>query len=156
MFQFVGDEVTSRWPQHFSRRALQASWETAHSWRNRKIRLLLPKARRAGVSRSAMLHSQMKHVIDRSELLGVVRLAGEPRELCVTGGADYDEAAGRLVVRLAAFLRPVGSIAVEERFRVPWLPADQTVTEAVAREDCHELALEIFKHWEGKVRSAGV
>lgn len=101
-----------------------------------------------------MLQSRMKHVIDRSELVGVVMLADEPRELCVTVGAGYDEAAGRLIVKLAAFLRPVGSIAVEDRFRVPWLPADETVAELCAREDCHEMALEIFTHWERKVRSA--
>lgn len=101
-----------------------------------------------------MLQLRMKHVIDRSELVGVVMLAGEPSELCVTVGAGYDEAAGRLIVKLAAFLRPVGSIAVEDRFRVPWLPADETVAELCTREDCHEMALEIFTHWERKVRSA--
>lgn len=101
-----------------------------------------------------MLQLRMKHVIDRSEMVGVVMLAGEPRELCVTVGAGYDEATGRLIVKLAAFLRPVGSIAAEERFRVPWLPADETVVEVCAREDSHEMALEIFEHWERKVRSA--
>lgn len=84
----------------------------------------------------------------------MVMLAGEPRELGVTAGAAYDEAAERLVVKLAAFLRPIGSIAVAARFRVPWLPADETVAEVCAREDCHEMALEIFTHWERKVRSA--
>jgi hypothetical protein len=123
-------------------------------WGAGKIWLHLPNGWRAGVGHPVMLLAGMKHVIDRSELLGVVPIKGEPCELCVTAGAAYDERAGRLVVKLAAFLRPVGSVAVEERFRMPWLPADETVAEAVAREEGHEMAIEIFSHWERKVRAA--
>ena len=66
--------------------------------------------------------------------------------------ANFDETACRLVVKLEAFLRPSGLLVKERHFRADWLPPNETITESVGREECHELAREIFHHWVHKVR----
>lgn len=96
----------------------------------------------------------MKQVIDTSEVLGTVQMEEGPCEVCVSAGATFDEAAGRLAVKLEAFLRPAGLLTKERHFRAPWLPKDEVVTEAVAREECHEVARDIFQRWVRKVREA--
>ena len=96
----------------------------------------------------------MKRIIDTSEVLGTVEAPGGMCELCASADASFDEAAGRLVVKLEAFLRPADLLAKERRFRADWLPENETVTESVAREECHEVAREIFLRWVRKVREA--
>ena len=75
-------------------------------------------------------------------------------ESLFSADAGFDEAAGRLVVRLEAFLRPAGLLVKERHFRAGWLPANETVTESVAREECHDVTRPIFQHWVRRVREA--
>ena len=96
----------------------------------------------------------MKRVIDTSEVLGKVETPGGNCEVYVSAEAGFDEAAGRLVVKLEAFLRPAGLLVKERHFRADWLPTNETVTESVAREECHDVARDIFHRWVRKVREA--
>ena len=96
----------------------------------------------------------MKRVIDTSEVLGTVETPAGKCELCASAEAGFEEAAGRLVVTLGAFLRPTGLLVKERHFRAAWLPANETVTESVRREECHDMAREIFHRWVRKVREA--
>ena len=96
----------------------------------------------------------MKRVIDTSEMLGTVEVREGTCEVCASADASYDEAAGRMVVRLESFLRPVGLRVKERHFRADWLPANETVSESGAREECHDVAREIFQLWVRKVREA--
>lgn len=96
----------------------------------------------------------MKPIIDTSEVLGTVEAPEGSCELCASADASFDEAAGRLVMKLEAFLRPANLLVKERHFRADWLPKNETVTEAIAREECHEVAREIFQRWGRKVRAA--
>jgi len=96
----------------------------------------------------------MKHIIDTSEVLGTVDAPEGPCEVCVAADASFDEAAGKLVVKLDAFLRPTDLLAKERHFRAAWLPKSDTVIESVAREEAHEVARGIFHRWARKVREA--
>jgi hypothetical protein len=100
-----------------------------------------------------MVFLQMKRIIDTSEVLGTLETPAGPCELCASAAASFDEEAGRLVMTLEAFLRPAALLVKERHFRADWLPKDETVTESVAREECHEMAREIFHRWAGKVRN---
>ena len=97
---------------------------------------------------------QMKRIIDTSEVLGTVEVPQGLCELCASADASFDEGAGRLVVNLEAFLRPTDLLVKERHFRADWLPKNETVTETVTREECHEMAREIFHRWVRKVREA--
>ncbi len=96
----------------------------------------------------------MKRIIDTSEVLGTVEAPEGVCELCASADASFEEAAGRLVVKLEAFLRPTDLLAKERHFRAEWLPENQSVSESVPREECHEVAREIFHRWTRKVREA--
>lgn len=96
----------------------------------------------------------MKRVIDTSEVLGTVDTSEGPCELCAAADAGFDEAAGRLVVKLEAFLRPTDLLAKERHFRADWLPKNETVTESVGPEETVELARDIFSRWVRRVREA--
>jgi hypothetical protein len=96
----------------------------------------------------------MKRVIDTSETLGTVEVPEGLCELCASAEEGFDEVASRLVVKLEAFLRPVDLLAKERHFRAGWLPGNETVTESVAREECHEVARDIFHRWVRKVRDS--
>ena len=69
-----------------------------------------------------MVFLQMKRIIDTSEVLGTVEMPAGVCELCASADAGFDEAAGRLVVKLAAFLRPTDLLAKERHFRAGWTP----------------------------------
>ena len=97
---------------------------------------------------------QMKRIIDTSEVLGTVEAPEGLCELCASADASFDEEAGRLLVKLETFLRPTDLLVRERHFRADWLPKNETVTESVAREECHEVAREIFHRWTRKVREA--
>ena len=96
----------------------------------------------------------MKRVIDTSEALGEVDTPAGRLELCVAAEASYDEAAGRLVVKLEAFLRNTGLVTREKHSKAGWLPQPETVRESVGPEETVELAREIFHRWVRKVREA--
>jgi hypothetical protein len=97
---------------------------------------------------------QMKRVIQTSEVLGNVDRPEGTCEVCASADAGYDELAGRLAIELTAFLRPIGLQVKERRFRADWLPADETITESVARNECLDVARQIFHRWVGRVRKA--
>ena len=96
----------------------------------------------------------MNRVIETSEALGMVNTPEGPRELCASAVASYDEAMGRLVVKLEAFLRNSDLVAKEQRFPAEWLPKPQTVRETARLEETAEMAREIFQRWSHKVCAA--
>jgi len=96
----------------------------------------------------------MKRLIDTSEVLGTVETPEGICEVCASANAGFDDTAGRLVLKLEAFLRPTDLLAKERHFRADWLPVNQTVTEPVEREESGELARDIFHRWVRKVREA--
>lgn len=97
----------------------------------------------------------MKHVIETSEVLGTVEMPKEGTcELCVSVEGDYDESRHCMTVTLESFLRPAGLLVKERHFRVDWMPAVQTVTESVSREECRAVARELLAHWVKKVKEA--
>jgi len=111
------------------------------------------RGERAGAA-PGMVLLQMKRIIDTSEVLGAVEAPEGLCELCASADASFDEEAGRLVMKLEAFLRPTDLLVKERHFRAGWLPENETVTESVAREECHEMAREIFHRWVRKAREA--
>lgn len=96
----------------------------------------------------------MKRIIDTSELLGTVEVPEGRCEVCASADAAFDETAGRLTVKLDAFLRPADILAKERHFRATWLPKNETLTESVAPEECHQVVRDIFRRWVRKVREA--
>ena len=75
-------------------------------------------------------------------------------ELRASADSSFVEEAGRLVTKLEAFLRPTDLLVKERHFRADWLPENETVAESVVREECHDVAREIFNRWVRKVREA--
>lgn len=97
----------------------------------------------------------MRHVIEISEVLGTIETPKEGAcELCVSVEGDYDESKGCMTVTLESFLRPAGLLVKERHFRMEWMPAGETVTEAVSRDECRAVARELLAHWVRKVREA--
>ena len=96
----------------------------------------------------------MKRIIQMSEVLGGVELPEGPCEVCASADAGYDEAAGRMDVRLTTFLRRTALSIKQQPFRADWLPADESVTQFVSREECHEAARQVFHRWVRQIRQA--
>jgi hypothetical protein len=97
---------------------------------------------------------KMKRVIDTSEVIGTVPTSRGECEVCAEADAEYDQEAGRLIVKLDAFLRTTDLRKKEERFTADWLPKPDTVRESVGPEETLEMAREIFHRWVRKVRDA--
>ncbi len=93
----------------------------------------------------------MKRVIDSSEVLGTVEIAEGTCEVCASATAGFDETAGRLIVKLEAFLRTQNLRAKEKQWHAAWLPKSETVTEAVAAGEASDVARDIFHRWVRKV-----
>lgn len=94
----------------------------------------------------------MKRVIDTTEVLGTMDTAAGMCSVCAAADAKFDDAAGKLVVALRAFLRPV-----EPSHRLPpadWLPADETVSLGVDPHDASDEAREVFHRWVHRVRES--
>jgi hypothetical protein len=109
------------------------------------------KGREAGFLFPAILR-RMKRVIDSTEVLGTVETATGVCSLCAAADAKFDDSAGKMVVALHAFLRPV-----EVSQKVPsvdWLPADETVSMSVDMTDAWDAAKEIFHRWVHRVRDS--
>jgi len=96
----------------------------------------------------------MKRIIDTSEMLGTVETPEGRCEVCAAAVATFDESAGRMTVELDTFLRPANLLIKERHIRAAWLPKGYTLTESVGREECHQMAREIFQRWVRKVREA--
>jgi len=101
-----------------------------------------------------MLFLEMKRVIDTSEVLGTVDTPDGACEVCAAADANYDQTAGRLVVRLESFLRLTNLRAKEKHVPANWLPKPETVTESVAADETGDAARNIFHRWVRKVRQA--
>ncbi len=105
-----------------------------------------------------MLHSLlfdiMRHVIDTSEVLGIIETAEGELELCASADAGFDSSAGLLGVELKAFLRPVGKFVKGSHFSRHWLPMNETVTESCSHDESTDLAKAIFRSWVHKVHQA--
>jgi hypothetical protein len=101
-----------------------------------------------------MFLSGMKRVIDTSEVLGTMDTANGTCEVCASADANYDDTAGRLVVRLESFLRTTDLRSKEKCIPANWLPKPETITESVAADETVDAARNIFQRWVRKVRQA--
>ena len=101
-----------------------------------------------------VFYTEMKRVIDTSEVIGTVETPEGTREVCVSADADYDEEAVRLVVKLEAFLRNSDLVVKEKHFTADWLPRPETVRESAGPDETVQMAREIFHRWVRKVREA--
>ena len=89
------------------------------------------------------LFSVMKRVIGISEILGTTATLDGTCEVCASADANYDDSAGRLIVRLDSFLRTTNLQAGEKRVPAKWLPKRKTVTETIAFDETAEAARNI-------------
>ncbi|HXG49621.1 MAG TPA: hypothetical protein VNO52_18515 [Methylomirabilota bacterium] len=96
----------------------------------------------------------MRPVISIDEMVAETKGPQGRVEVCASAVGDYDEPAGRLTVRLNAFVRPTGTLAPD--FHPDWiqLPAPQTVEEHVDYAEAAPLTREMFRAWVKKVRHA--
>lgn len=94
----------------------------------------------------------MKRVIDSTEVLGTVETTTGIYSLCAAADAKFDDGAGKLVITLRAFLRPVE--VAQKVLSVDWLPADETVSMSVDMDDAWDAAKEIFLRWVHRVRDS--
>lgn len=96
----------------------------------------------------------MKKVLSISEIVRDLDLEVEPKELCATAEADYDEADSSLRVSLDSFVRQVRHAGPDVCTRPEWLPRPEALREKVSAEEASELARDIFHRWTRKVRAA--
>lgn len=96
----------------------------------------------------------MRKVLSISEIVQDLDLEMEPRELCASAEADYDEKKSTLVVRLDAFVRQVRHAGSDTCLKPDWLPQGQTLREHVSEEEASEMARDIFHRWTKKIRES--
>jgi hypothetical protein len=96
----------------------------------------------------------MRKVLSISEIVQDLDLEVEPKELCATAEADYDERKSMLVMKVDAFVRQVHHAGPDESTRPDWLPAAEILREGVSSEEASDLARDIFHRWTKKVREA--
>jgi hypothetical protein len=96
----------------------------------------------------------MRKVLSISEIVQDLDLEVEPKELCATAEADYDERKSKLVMKVDAFVRQVHHASPDECTRPDWLPKAETLREGVSAEEASDLARDIFHRWTKKIREA--
>jgi hypothetical protein len=96
----------------------------------------------------------MKRVLSISEIVQDLDLESEPRELCASAEADYDEKKSTLTVKLDAFVRQVRHAGPDVCSRPDWLPKAESLRERVSPEEASDLARDIFQRWTRKVRDS--
>lgn len=96
----------------------------------------------------------MRKVLSISEIVQDLDLEVEPKELCATAEADYDERNATLVIKLDSFVRQVHHAGPDICTRPEWLPTPETLREGVGIEDSSDMARDIFRRWTKKVREA--
>jgi hypothetical protein len=96
----------------------------------------------------------MRKVLSTSEIVQDLDLEVEPKELCATAEADYDDRQSTLFVKLDAFVRQVHHDGPDVCSRPNWLPKPETIHEGVGPEEASDLARDIFHRWTKKVREA--
>ncbi|MFZ0711426.1 MAG: hypothetical protein WAM53_15425 [Terrimicrobiaceae bacterium] len=93
----------------------------------------------------------MRKVISISEIVAPFRAREDACEVWARADADYDEAKSQVDVRLDSFLRRSSD---GQRLPANWLPAAETVTEAVPFDEGSPATREIFETWVQRVRRA--
>ena len=96
----------------------------------------------------------MNTLLDTTKALGTIDIDGTSYEVCAEAEATHDRASSRLTVELRAFLRTLEHTHLGETHPAAWLPAPDTVTEHVEREEAMELAKDVFASWCHKVERA--
>ena len=94
----------------------------------------------------------MRKVLSTSEIVQDLDLEMEPRELCASAEAEYDETKSMLVITLDAFVRQVRHAGPDDFSRPAWLPRTETLREGVDPGEASDLARDIFRRWTKKVR----
>lgn len=96
----------------------------------------------------------MKHILSTSEIVLDLDREVEPKELCATGEAEFDETRRTLSVKLDSFVRQVRHAAADTCLKPSWLPRPQTVREQTDEAEASDVARDIFTRWASKVREA--
>lgn len=96
----------------------------------------------------------MNQLLDTTKVVGTAGIDGVPYEVCAEAEATHDRATSMLTVRLRAFLRTLEHTHLGETGTAAWLPAQETVTEHVDREEAAEMAKDVFASWCHKVGRA--
>ena len=96
----------------------------------------------------------MRKILSTSEIVQDLDLEVEPKELCATAEADYDDGKSSLVIKLDAFVRQVHHAGPDVCSRPDWLPKAETLHDGVSSEEASELARDIFHRWTKRVREA--
>jgi hypothetical protein len=96
----------------------------------------------------------MRKVLSTSEIVQDLDLEVEPKELCATAEADYDERNSTLVIKLDSFVRQVHHAGPDVCTRPDWLPKPETLREGVSPSEASDLARDIFRQWTKKVRES--
>ena len=73
----------------------------------------------------------MRKILSTSEIVQDLDLEVEPKELCATAEADYDDGKSSLVIKLDAFVRQVHHAGPDVCSRPDWLPKAETLHEGV-------------------------
>ena len=96
----------------------------------------------------------MRKVLSTSEIVQDLDLEVEPKELCATAQADYDDRKSTLVIKLDAFVRQVRHAGPDVCSRPDWLPKLETLREGVGSDEASDLARDVFRRWTKKVRDS--
>jgi len=96
----------------------------------------------------------MKKILSTSEIIQDLDLEAEPKELCASAEADYDEQKATLVIKLDAFVRQVHHAGPNVCTQPDWLPKPETLHEVVGPDEASDLARDIFRRWTKKVRES--
>lgn len=97
-----------------------------------------------------MIHN----LLDTTKVVGITAIDGTPHEVCAEAEATHDRASSMLTVKLRAFLRTLEHTHLGKTGAAAWLPAPETVTEHVDREEAIEMAKDVFSSWCHKVERA--
>lgn len=97
---------------------------------------------------------EMRKILSTSEIIQDLDLEAEPKELCATAEADYDDGQSMLVISLDAFVRQVHHAGSDVCTRPEWLPKPETLREGVGPDEASDMARDIFQRWTKKVRKS--
>lgn len=96
----------------------------------------------------------MNQLLDTTKVVGTITIDGLPHEVCAEAGATHDRSSSMLTVKLRAFLRTLEHTHLGETGTAAWLPAPDSITEHVDREEAIEMAKDVFASWCHKVERA--
>lgn len=96
----------------------------------------------------------MRRVVSSSEIVGTCEWRGQMIDVSAHSDAHYDEAAGKMLVKLMADAEPADLEFHPEWIKPDWLPAKQTVAEHLSYEEALPAAKNIFRSWSRKVRES--